>query len=159
MMNQYPADDRGSGHYHAFVSYSQTDERYRQKLDISLAQLRRNRLISFWHDRRILPGQEWDREIDKHLESADIVLVLLSPDFLASDYAYGREMSRAMERHHSGEAIVAPIILRPCDWHHSPLAALQALPSNGRPVSSWPNRDQAWLDVAQGLRRLISGQG
>jgi hypothetical protein len=156
MMNQYMTNGRN---YHAFVSYSHQDERYRKKLDISLAQLRRNKLISVWHDRVILPGQEWDREIDRHLEDADIVLVLASPDFLASDYAYGREMSRALERHQFGKATVVPIILRPCDWQHSPLAALQALPNNGRAVSSWPNRDQAWLDVAQGLRRLISGQG
>ncbi len=141
----------------AFVSYSQRDERYRQKLDISLVQLRRDKSISVWHDRKILPGQEWDREIDKNLESADIVLLLVSPDFLASDYAYGREMSRALERHHSGSATVVPIILRPSDWQNSPLGSLQALPSKGRPVSSWPNRDQAWLDVVQGLRRLIWG--
>lgn len=142
----------------AFVSYSQRDERYRQKLDTALAQLRRNRLISVWHDREILPGQEWDREIDKNLESADIILVLVSADFLASDYAYSSEMLRAMERHQTGSAIVIPIILRPSDWQHSPLASLQVLPSKGRPVSSWPNRDQAWLDIAQGLRRIILGQ-
>jgi hypothetical protein len=142
----------------AFVSYSQRDEPHRQRLDIWLAQLRRNKLISVWHDRKILPGQEWDREIDKNLESADIVLLLVSPDFLASDYAYGREMLRALERHRSGSATVVPIILRPSDWQNSPLSSLQALPSQGRPVSSWSNRDQAWLDVVQGLRRLISGQ-
>jgi hypothetical protein len=158
MMHAHATNDRNASNYHVFVSYSQTDERYRQKLYISLAQLRRNEPISVWHDRIILPGQEWDREIDRHLEDADIVLMLASPDFLASDYAYSREMSRALKRHESGEAIVVPIILRPCDWQHSPLAALQALPNNGRAVSSWPNRDQAWLDVAQGLRRLISGE-
>ena len=143
----------------AFVSYSQRDERYRQRLDISLVQLRRNKLISVWHDRKILPGQEWDREIDKNLESADMVLLLVSPDFLASDYAYSREMLRALERHRSGSAMLVPIILRPCDWQESPLGSLQALPSQGRPVSRWPNRDQAWLDIVQGLRRLTSDQG
>ena len=143
----------------AFVSYSEKDERYRERLDVSLVQLRRNKLILVWHDRKILPGQEWDREIDKNLESADIVMLLVSPDFLASDYAYSREMLRALERHQSGSATVVPIILRPSDWQYSPLASLQALPSRGRPVSSWPNRDQAWLDIVQGLRRLLSGQG
>src|SRR5262249_8641572 len=142
----------------AFVSYSHRDERYRERLDISLVQLRRNKLISIWHDRRILPGQDWDQEIDRNLENADIILPLISPDFLASDYAYGREMLRAIERHQSGSATLVPIIVRPCDWQYSPLASIQALPGQGRPVSSWPNRDEAWLDVAQGLRRLISGQ-
>ena len=140
----------------AFVSYSQRDERYRQRLDTALAQLRRNELITTWHDRMILPGQEWGREIDKNLDNADIVLLLVSPDFIASEYAYGREMVRALERHESGSAAVIPIILRPCDWKNSPLNSLEALPSKGRAVSSWSNRDEAWLDVTQGLRRLIS---
>jgi uncharacterized protein YegL len=139
-----------------FVSYSHRDERYREKLEISLAQLRRDDLISTWHDKKILPGEEWDREIDDNLNNADMVLLLISPDFLASDYAYGREMERALERHRSRSAIVVPIILRPSDWLNSRLASLQALPSRGRPISSWPNRDVAWLDVVQGLRKIIS---
>ena len=139
-----------------FVSYSHKDERYRQKMNVAFAQLRRSKRITIWHDRKILPGQEWDIEIGEMLETADIILLLVSPDFLASDYAYSREMQRALERHKSGSAKVVPIILRPCDWQDSPLGVLQALPSEGRPVSSWSNRDQAWLDVAQGLRRLIS---
>jgi len=143
----------------AFVSYSHRDERYRQALDISLAQLKRSALISLWYDMKILPGQEWNEEIDKNLETADIVLVLVSPDFLASDYAYTHEMQRAIERHHNGLATVVPIILRPSDWQDSPLGDLQALPSNGRPISMWPKRDQAWLDVVYGLRQLVSSRG
>ena len=161
------ASKRKSGEYahpnirplRAFVSYSQKDERHRQALDAALAQLKRNALISVWHDRKILPGQGWDEEIDKNLEIADIILVLVSFDFLNSDYAYTREMQRAIERHKSGSATVVPIILRPSDWQTSPLGDLQALPSNGRPVSRWPNRDLAWLDVVQGLQELLSGQG
>jgi TIR domain len=141
-----------------FVSYAHKDERYRQRLEISLIQLQRDGLINIWHDRKILPGQEWDQEIDRNLESAEIILLLVSPDFLGSDYAYGREMLRALERHQSRSAIVIPIILRPSDWQHGPLAPLQALPSDGRPVARWSDRDQAWLDVAQGLRRLIQRQ-
>jgi len=141
----------------AFVSYSHRDERYRVKLQISLAQLQRENLVTVWHDRKILPGQEWEREIDRNLESAGIVLLLVSPDFLASNYCYGNEMVRALERHRSGSATVVPIILRPSDWQRSPFASLQVLPTEGRPVSRWSNRDEAWLNVAQGLRRLISG--
>ena len=129
-----------------------------QKLEILLAPLLRDKLISVWHDRRILPGQEWDLEIAKNLETADIVLLLVSPDFLASGYAYSREMLRAVKRHESGSATVVPIILRPSDWRSSPLGSLEALPSKGRPVALWADRDEAWLDVLQGLRRLISGQ-
>src|ERR1035438_10315576 len=140
----------------AFVSYSEKDERYRERLDVSLVQLRRNKLILVWHDRKILPGQEWDREIDKNLESADIVMLLVSPDFLASDYAYSREMLRALERHQSGSATVVPIILRPSDWQYSPLASLQALPSRGRPVSSWPNRQKRFWRTIRMVRRESS---
>lgn len=140
-----------------FVSYSHRDERYREKLQTSLAQLQRENLITVWHDRKILPGQEWDREIDRNLENAEIILLLVSPDFLASSYCYGHEMLQALERHRSGSATVVPIIVRPSDWQHSPLASLQALPSEGRPVSLWPNRDKAWLNIAQRLRQLISG--
>lgn len=139
-----------------FISYSHKDGRYREKLEIALSQLQRETLITVWHDRKILPGQEWDREIDRNLENAEIVLLLVSQDFLASSYCYGHEMLQALERHRSGSAAVVPIIVRPSDWQHSPLASLQALPSEGRPVSRWSNRDQAWLNVAQGLRRLIS---
>jgi len=142
----------------AFVSYCHKDERFRQALDTSLAQLKRNGLISVWNDRKILPGQQWDKEIDKNLDTADIILVLVSPDFLASDYAYTREMQKAIERHHAGLTTVIPIILRPSDWQHSPLGDLQALPSNGRPISIWSKRDQAWLNVVDGLRQLISSR-
>jgi len=140
----------------AFVSYSHKDEPYRKRLEVALVQLRRGEQILIWQDRLILPGQKWGREIDKHLETANIILLLVSPDFLASEYAYSREMQRALERHKSGSAKVVPIILRPCDWQASPLYELQALPNAGRPISTWSNRDQAWLDIAQGLRRLIS---
>jgi hypothetical protein len=142
----------------AFVSYSHEDERYRRTLDISLAQLKRNGLISVWYDRRILPGQQWDKEIDRNLETADIVLVLVSPDFLASEYAYTREMQIAIERHRTGRTTVIPVILRPSDWRSSPLGSLQALPSDGRPISMWNKRDQAWLDVVHGLRKLVSNR-
>lgn len=133
------------------------DERYLDQLETSLSQVRR-KLISIWHDRKILPGQEWGPEIDKNLEEADIVLLLVSPDLLNSEYTYSREMTRALERHKFGQAAVVPIILRPSDWQNSPLEGLQVLPSKGRAVTSWSNRDEAWLDVAQGLRRLISNQ-
>jgi hypothetical protein len=145
-----------SGDKSVFVSYSRKEERHRERLDVALAQLRRDARISFWYDGMILPGQEWDREIGKNLETANIVLLLVSPYFLASPYIYSQEMLHALERHKSGSAIVVPIILKPCDWQETPLGELQALPDALRPVLSWSNRDQAWHAVARGLRRLIS---
>ena len=138
-----------------FVSYSHKDERFREGLTVALTLLRRNGQISVWDDRKILPGQEWGREIDQNLETANIVLLLVSPDFIASDYAHS-EMERALERQESGSAIVVPIIIRACDWQNSPIWELQVLPKEGRPVKSWRDPDRAWLDVTQGLRQLIS---
>src|SRR5690349_5863095 len=99
-----------------FYSYAHQDEALRQQLETHLSLLRRQGLISEWYDRKILPGAEWVGEIDEHLERASIILLLISADFLASDYCYDKEMTRALERHKQGEARVIPIILRPCDW-------------------------------------------
>jgi len=93
-----------------------------------------------------------DDAIDDQINTADIILLLVNPDFLASDYCYNREMSRTMERHEAGVAAVIPVILRPCDWHEAPFGKLLASPLDGRPVTQWPDRDQAFLQVARAIR-------
>jgi hypothetical protein len=105
-----------------FISYSHKDDPLREKLDTHLSLLRRQGVIAAWHDRRIAAGQEWARAIDEHLERAAVILLLVSADFLASDYCYDREMRRALERHDAGEARVIPVILRPVNWHEAPFA-------------------------------------
>jgi len=139
-----------------FFSYSHADESLRDQLETQLAMLRRQGVISTWHDRRIGAGQELDRTIDDHVETDDIILLLISPDFLASEYCYEREMIRAMERHESGDVLVIPVILRPCDWHEAPFGKLMATPTDGRPVTQWPDRDQAFLEVARAVRAAAS---
>ena len=124
-------------------------------LETHLAPLRRQGLIRDWHDRKILPGHEWDKVIDKNLESSQVILLLVSPDFVASDYCYDRELKRALDKHEQGQARVIPVILRPTDWAGTPFSKLQALPENARPVTTWPNRDLAWLDVVKGVRKAI----
>jgi hypothetical protein len=109
-------------------------------------------VIETWHDRRIGAGNDLDKAIDAHLEADDIILLLVSADFLASDYCYDREMARAMERHTAGEAVVIPVILRACDWHGAPFGKLMATPPDGRPITLWPDRDQAMLEVAKAVR-------
>jgi TIR domain len=142
-----------------FVSYAHEDDSYRERLDISLDPLRRDKLITAtWNDREILAGKEWEREIDEKLNSADIILLLVSQYFFHSDYIREHELPRALEHHKSGSAVVVPILLRVCDWESS-LGALQALPGGGKPVLKWRDRDEAWLDIARNLRRLIGGQG
>ena len=135
-----------------FIPYSHSDDLLRAKLGKHLEALRRTCNVQPWHDRRIIPGQHWEAEIVGHLEDASIILPLISADFIASDYCYGIEMKRAMERHERGDAIVIPVILRPCDWHSLPIGRLQAVPRNGKPVSTWSNRDEAMTDIVRGVR-------
>ncbi|MCA3217936.1 MAG: toll/interleukin-1 receptor domain-containing protein [Burkholderiales bacterium] len=120
-----------------FISYSHKDDSLRAELDKHLALLRREGAIELWSDHRILPGSEFDKDIAEALEAAQIILLLVSADFLASDYCFGIEMRRAMERHDTGEAVVVPVILRACDWHHSPFKHLNALPSGGKEIAKW----------------------
>ena len=138
-----------------FYSYAHKDEAFRNKLETHLSLLRRQGLITAWHDRHILPGTDWAQAIDEHLERASVILLLISADFLASDYCYGLEMQRALERHQANEARVIPILLRPVDWNKAPFAHLQALPTGAKPITTWRNRDAAFTDVAAGIRRVI----
>jgi len=138
-----------------FYSYSHKDESYREELEEHLANLRRQGVISEWHDRKITAGSEWAGEISKYLEEADIVLLLISSSFMASDYCHDLEMGRALERHEEGTARVVPIVLRPVDWKGAPFAKLQMLPRDAKPVSQWSDRDEAWLNVTQGIRNVV----
>jgi hypothetical protein len=140
-----------------FFSYSHADEALRDQLEEQLAILKRQGVISTWHDRRILAGSEIDHSINACLETADIILLLVSPAFLASDYCYDREMIRAMQRHEQGEARVIPVILRPCDWHDTLFGKLLAAPRDGKAVTQWPDRDEAFLQVAQAIKAAAKG--
>ncbi|WP_173920613.1 toll/interleukin-1 receptor domain-containing protein [Pseudidiomarina piscicola] len=138
-----------------FMSYSHKDEELRNELGSHLAALRRQGLISDWYDREILPGEVLDEKISDKLLEADIVVLLVSADFIASNYCYEREMSVALQRHKDNEAVVIPIILRDVDWHSTPLGKLNALPTDGKPVMMHGNQDAAFADVARGIRRLV----
>jgi len=140
-----------------FVSYAHEDEKLFEELKKQLENLRRQKLIDTWHDRKIVPSQNWSNEIDDHINSAKIILLLISPDFMASDYCYEVEMTRAIERHESDEdkAHVVPIILRPVDWQGAPFSSIQALPKNALPITSWEDQDSAFLNVVQGIRKLL----
>lgn len=138
-----------------FFSYSHRDEALRDRLEVHLSALKREGAISTWHDRRITAGDALGQRIDDQLENADIILLLVSPDFLASDYCHDVEMRRALERHEAGTARVIPVILRPCDWQHSPFGHLLAAPTNGRPIARWPDEDEAFLDVVQKIRAAL----
>ncbi len=138
-----------------FYSYSGKDAELRDQLDRHLSMLKRSGIIEGWYDRNITAGREWAGQIDEHLNRADVILLLISADFLASDDCYAIEMKRALERHAAGEAVVIPIILRPVDWTGAPFAKLQCLPTRAVPVTSWADRDEALRDVAEGIRRAV----
>jgi hypothetical protein len=140
-----------------FCSYSHTleDDDLRARFEKSLSGLIRKKVVQMWHDRRIFPGTHWAPDIDEHLNSADIIAFLVSPDSIASDYCCVKELGRALEREKRKEALVVPIIVRACDWSDTPLADLQAVPDDGRPVTSWPNQDEAWANVATSLKKTV----
>lgn len=138
-----------------FFSYSHDDEEQRNQLEKHLALLKRQGLIEAWHDRRIVAGEHIDDSIDAELERADIVLLLVSASFIASDYCYSQEMERALERHARGEAHVVPVIVKNCDWHGAPFGKLKAVPKDGKAITSWANPDDAYTDVAREVRALV----
>ncbi|MDX2029971.1 MAG: toll/interleukin-1 receptor domain-containing protein [Blastocatellia bacterium] len=139
-----------------FFSYSHKDEALREELVKHLAGLKRSGVLETWDDRNIDAGDEWAASIDQHINSAHIILLLISPDFIASTYCYEVEMKRAMERHESRDAVVIPVILRPCDWNNLPFSGLQALPLNADPVVSakWSYPDEAFANIALGIRKV-----
>lgn len=140
-----------------FYSYSHKDDDFRKELEINLTILKRQGLIETWHDRRIAPGDNWEEEINLNLQSAKIILLLVSSNFLASDYCYDSETIFAMEQVKDGKAVVIPIILKPCLWKEGHFKKLKALPKDGKPITTWKNRDEAWLNVTEGIMQSIEG--
>jgi TIR domain. len=137
-----------------FFSYSHRDEDLRVELETHLSALKRQNVIEAWHDRRISAGKEFNGEISQHLENSKIILLLISPYFIDSDYCYDIEMTRALELHNKGVARVIPVILRPSDWHSLPFGKLQALPKDGKPISKYPDLHDAFLEITLGIRAV-----
>lgn len=138
-----------------FISYSHKDEEYKDQLIEQLKSLERHGSIKIWDDRKILPGQEWDKEISGKLKESKIILFLVSSSFTASDYCADIEVAFALEMHEKQEALVIPIIIRECVWGFTPFSKLQALPKDGKAVTSWGNTDTAWTSVIKDIVRLI----
>ncbi|MCU0571344.1 MAG: TIR domain-containing protein, partial [Oculatellaceae cyanobacterium Prado106] len=139
-----------------FFSYSREDTPLRDKLEVHLHSLKRQGVITSWHDRQILAGSEWKEEIDHHIQTADIILLLISPNFVNSQYCYEIELPDAMARHEAREAYVVPILLRPVAlWKNLSFAKLQVYPSGGKPVTRWSNEDDAFADIAEGVAAAV----
>jgi nucleoid DNA-binding protein len=138
-----------------FISYSHGDEKLKDELEKHLCTLKRQGVIESWHDRKIGGGKDWENDIDRNLKNSNIILLLISSDFLASDYCYDVEVKLSLRRHDSKEVCVIPIILRPCDWRNSEFKRLQALPKDGKAVTSWENIDEAFVNIIDGIRLAI----
>lgn len=141
-----------------FISYSHKDEVFKDDLVKHLSPLKRLGLVEEWNDRKIAAGAEWDQVISENLERANIILLLVSIDFITSKYCYDVELERALERHAKGEAVVVPIVMRNCLWQHTPFAKLQALPKDAKAISSWGDRDDAFTTIAESIRQIAEQQ-
>ena len=138
-----------------FYCYAREDKTLRDDLEKHLSGLKRLYSLRNWHDRVILPGEEWEQTIDSHLNTAHLILLLVSPDFMNSDYCYSKEMQRALERHEEGTCRVLPIILRPTYLESAPFSKLQMLPTDAKPITRWSDRDEAFHDVVKEISLVL----
>jgi hypothetical protein len=148
------AGSHGTKGLTVFVCYSHLDEKFKDDLVKHLDPLRRLGLIETWHDRKIKPGDVWDPTITSNITKSQIILLLVSIDFINSKYCYDIELESALELHESAKAKVIPIILRPCMWQQTPFAKLQRLPKDAQAVALWPDRDSAFVNIAEGIRQV-----
>ncbi|MDQ2902728.1 MAG: phycobilisome rod-core linker polypeptide [Ktedonobacteraceae bacterium] len=138
-----------------FFCYARADEDFRRKLESQLSVLKHLDIISLWHDQNISAGADWREVTNQHMNAAHIVLLLISPDFMVSDFCFSDEVKRALERYALGEARVIPILLRATDWREAPFGTLQALPGNALPITAWRDPDEAFLNVTKGIKNVI----
>jgi hypothetical protein len=138
-----------------FLSYAHADEDLKKELDKHLMPLKRSGKIETWNDRELIAGQEWNEEILSELNKAEIILLLISSDFIASQYIWEKELTTAMNRHNEGTAKVVPVIIKNCLWQDMPFAKLQALPRNAKPVAAYENSDDAFTEIAFEINRLV----
>ena len=139
-----------------FISYAHADEAMKSEMDKHLIGLKRSNKIAFWQDRMLIGGDSWNDTIRKELMEADIILLLISIDFLNSQYIWDKELAVALQRHDQGSARVIPIILRKCDWQDMPFAKLQALPTGAMPVTDFEDKDAAYTNIAKEISRVVN---
>ena len=140
-----------------FISYSKIDSQHLIKLENHLSVLKRNGTIGTWNCRKLLPGEKWDGKIRTELEEADLILFLVSDDFLATDYIWDIEIKRAIERDNdpNDSVTVVPIIVRSCDWEDSPLGIFNTAPKKAQVINSSKDIDEAWTSVVKDLKKIL----
>jgi len=142
-----------------FISYSHADEQQKDRLVTHLTMLKRQEIVEAWHDRRLLAGADVDDEIDLNLLESQVVLLLVSADFLASNYCYCKELEKALELKAQGKMHIVPIILNHCDWMHPPISNLLAIPKDGKPIADFTNPDEAYTEVVGEIREVATSLG
>lgn len=142
-----------------FIAYAREDEEFLSQLRKHFKPLEISNQAQIWYDGKILPGEDWEEAIKINIQNADLILLLISSDSIASDYFFNTEVKKALKRRIEGNVSVVPFILRPCQWQSTPLGKLQALPKNAKPITSWTNRDEAYEDATQKIAELIENYG
>jgi hypothetical protein len=135
-----------------YISYAHEDAAFRDSLITHLEVLRAAGAIATWHDGRLAPGEDWQATIDRELRAADIVVLLISANFLASKSCQELELAPALNRWRQRQVLIIPVIVRACDWEASAIASLQVLPAQAKPIATWPHPDDAWLEVTRKIR-------
>lgn len=139
-----------------FVSYSHKDAKYLAALEDQLKLLKRKGYVDWWTDLQLIPGDDWRQLIGGYLDRSDIILLLVSIYFLASDFCWDIELARAIERHQASEARVIPVFVRSCRWQETPIESLQGVPQGGKPIQKWTDSHEAWMKVAQGIEKVVA---
>lgn len=142
--------------FNIFLSYAHDDENLMDCVRKQLVIYDRQNKIRKWWDRKLTAGASLHSEIDQHLQEADVILLFISPSFFDSDYCYDGEMQQALRQHAEQRSVAIPVILRPCEWASSPLGGLLAFPTDGRPLTTWPNHDEGAKNVADGVMRAVT---
>lgn len=157
LLQREPEIDAPARPRRLFYCCAAEDEALLVRLDKHLKLLQRQGLIETWHHRQIPAGEDWRKTADARFDEAEVILLLVSADFLSSDHAWDVEVTGALARHEQGTAVVIPVLLRPCDWKSAAFAKLRALPANETPVTRWVDQDEAWVEIALGLRHTLAG--
>lgn len=140
-----------------FISYSHKDESFKDELKDELIVLERTGKIDIWDDRKLIVGSDFDKEILHQLEVADVVCLLVSRNFIRSEYIWSKEMKKAIQRHEEGTAKIAPIIIsRVPNFNILPFANITALPTDAKPITTWEDPNAAWENVGYGITALIN---
>src|SRR5438270_4027421 len=138
-----------------FYSYANKDQAFRDELENHLRNLSEQGIITSWSNHNINAGEEWAKVINANLDDADIILLLISSDFISSNYCYRVELEKALAKQRAHEADVLPILLRHVDWKGSRFSHLPVLPANAKPVNAWPDRDEAFAEVVKGITQVV----